>query len=354
MLQNILGQDVGWGFQFQYPAYTATLAAIVFVFGLSLFGVFEIPAFGSNAAAGAGAKEGVVGYFFTGVFAPLLATPCSAPFLGSAMGFAFGQTSVFVIVFFAMAGLGLASPFIAIAYVPVLFKLLPNPGAWMETFKQLMGFTLIATTVWLIDVLAAQVTVDATVGFVAFLACLGLAAWVFGHWAGVAASASRQFRVLIVSVAVSALGGWMFLDFTPIVSEMSDVQQGKIHWKMFREDRMASLLNRYRDGEDKYFDGQAVFLDFTAEWCLSCKANEKAFIETEAVKNALEELNAVAIKADWTNYDENITKWLKCFQSAGVPYYAILPADPSRKAILMGETVTTEGIVSALRDASGS
>ena len=215
------------------------------------------------------------------------------------------------------------------------------------------GFTLIATTVWLIDVLAAQVTVDATVGFVAFLACLGLAAWVFGHWAGVAASASRQFRVLIVSVAVCTR--WMDVPrFHPIVSEMSDVQQGKIHWKMFREDRMASLLNRYCDGEDKYFDGQAVFLDFTAEWCLSCKANEKAFIETEAVKNALEELNAVAIKADWTNYDENITKWLKCFQSAGVPYYAILPADPSRKAILMGETVTTEGIVSALRDASGS
>jgi thiol:disulfide interchange protein DsbD len=352
-LQNMFEQDVGWGFQFQYPMYTAALASIVFVFGLSLFGVFEIPAFGSNAAAGAGAKEGVAGYFFTGVFATLLATPCSAPFLGSAMGFAFGQSSSFVVIFFALAGLGLASPFIAIAYVPALFKLLPNPGAWMDTFKQFMGFTLVATTVWLVDVLAAQITVEATVGFIAFLAFLSGSAWIFGHWAGVAASAKRQVTTLLVAVAVSVLGGWYFLDFTPIESKMSDVTEGTIHWKMFREDRMASLLNRYRDGEDKYFAGQAVFMDFTAEWCLSCKANEKAFIETEAVKNVLEETGSVAIKADWTNYDENITKWLKCFQSAGVPYYAVLPADPSQKAILMGETVTTDSIVTAIKQASG-
>ena len=352
-LQVVLKQDVGWGFQFQYPEYTAALAAIVFVFGLSLFGVFEIPAFGSNAAAGAGAKEGVVGYFFTGVFATLLATPCSAPFLGTAMGFAFAQPSAFVILFFAMAGLGLASPFIAIAYIPALFKLLPNPGAWMETFKQFMGFTLMATTVWLIDVLSAQVTVDATVGFIAFLAFLGISSWVFGHWAGVAASGVRQLTTLLIATAISVAGGWYFLDFTPVESKMADVKNGKIKWKMFRDDRMASLLNRYREGEDKYFNGRAVFLDFTAEWCLSCKANEKAFLETTAFSQALEETNGVPIKADWTNRDENLTKWLKCFKSAGVPYYAVLPADPSKKAILLGETITTDSVIQALKKGAG-
>ena len=352
-LQNVMGQDVGWGFQFQYPMYTAALASIVFVFGLSLFGVFEIPAFGSDQAAGAGAKEGLMGYFFTGVFATLLATPCSAPFLGTAMGFAFAQPSVFVLLFFSMAGLGLASPFIAIAFIPTLFKLMPRPGAWMETFKQFMGFTLIATTAWLIDVLAAQITVDATVGFVAFLCVLSFSAWVFGHWAGVAASATRMLTVLAISVGVSGLGGWAFLDFSEIESRMEDVSDGKIHWKIFTEDRMASVLNRYREGEDKYFAGRPIFLDFTAEWCLSCKVNEKTIIETETVAAAFKEYNVVPIKGDWTNRDENITKWLRCFQRAGVPYYAVLPANPSEEAILLGETVTAGSITAALKAGAG-
>lgn len=357
-LQVIWGQRGGWGFMFQYPVYTGVLATLVFGFGLSLMGVFEIPAIGGNAAGQASYKEGVVGYFMTGVFATLLATPCTAPFLGTAMGFAFSQPPLVIALFFAVAGLGLASPFLLVAFIPALYKVLPQPGAWMDTFKQLMGFTLILTTAWLVGVLASQVSQDALINFLWFLAVAAIGFWVYGHFGGLAASAGRQLGALGAGIAVIVLGGYLYIDAPMFLGwveaegshqDVADTGHG-IPWRAFNDQRMATVLARYREGQaDGEFAGKALFIDFTAEWCLTCKANEKTFIDVTSVEDAIRDNDVIPLKGDWTKRDENIGSWLACYQTAGVPYYLVLPADPSQPAIPLGETLSGSGeIVDAL------
>lgn len=345
-LQSTLGA-VGWGFQFQWPPYVAALATIVFAFGLSLFGVFEIPAFGEDAAAEASSKDGMAGYFMTGVFATLVATPCSAPFLGTALGFAFSQTAPVILLFFGVIGFGLALPFLVIAFVPALFRLMPQPGEWMITFKQLMGFTLVATTVWLVDVLAAQIGSDRATGFLAFLVAVGLGAWVFGHWGGLAASRGRQLAAGGVGVAIAVGAGVGFLDLRLLeeaecattdteVDVASLSFDEHIPWVPFSDAQVASLA------------GSPVFIDFTADWCLTCKVNERTVLETDTVRAAMAEHGVVPLKADWTRRDPEITAWLQRYGRAGVPFYIVLPSDRSRDAIVLGEVVTPAGVVSAL------
>ncbi|MBX2803930.1 MAG: thioredoxin family protein [Myxococcales bacterium] len=348
VLQVSFGMSVGWGFQFQYPAYVAALATVVFVFGLSLFGVFEIPAFGSGVANDAASKEGPLGYFAYGVFAVLLATPCSAPFLGSAIAYAFSAPPLELTLIFGMIGLGLASPFLAIAFIPALFQFLPRPGPWMETFKQLMGFTLMATAVWLVDVLAAQVGPDRTVGFLAFLTCAALGSWVFGHFGGLAATMQRQAVAGLVGVAIATLGGWYFLDME--LDEGGDCDDGslvtdlsfdeEIPWQPFSEERVSALA------------GTPVFIDFTADWCLTCKVNERTILETETVRMAMAEAGVVPLKADWTRKDEVITEWLRRYKRAGVPMYLMIPGDSSKDPILLPEVITPSMVLTAIDEAS--
>jgi len=346
ILKMVFGQDVLWGFQFQYPAYVAGLGTVVFLFGLSLFGVFEIPALGSNKAASASQKEGVVGYLLTGVFATLLATPCSAPFLGTGMGFAFSLPAAGVVLFFTVAGLGLAAPFLLIAFVPSLYRLLPKPGAWMEAFKELLGFTLIATTIWLVDVLAGQVGRDGATGFLAFLLFVGIGAWIFGRWGGMIESGKRQLTALAAGCAVAALGGIGFLDlsFAETEAPTGEVRDEgldfseEIPWQGFSEARVEALA------------GRTVFIDFTADWCLTCKVNEQTVLETEKVRQALAAHNVVPLKADWTRRDPEITAWLQRFGKAGVPFYLVVPADRSRPEIALPEVITPDLVVAALAD----
>lgn len=361
-LQYATGMQAGWGFMMQNPLYVGVLGVIVFAFGLSMLGVFEIPVIGGNAASEAGYKEGIAGYFLTGVFAVLLATPCSAPFLGPAMGFAFSQPPALLALFMVMVGLGLASPFLLIAFVPAFYKIMPQPGPWMETFKQLMGFTLIGTAIWLVYVLAGQISQDALLGYVAFSVFVGMGAWIFGHFGGLAASLGRQAAALGVALVVMIAGGYFFVDAPMflglseegLVAKKDSTDEHGIPWKILTEDRSAHLLARYREAQaDGEFDGQAVFIDFTADWCLSCKANEKTFIDTKAVEDTIRELNVAPIRADWTRRDDMIGSWLSCYETAGVPYYLVLPADPTQPAIQIGETITTQDLLMALREANG-
>ena len=335
-----MGIQVGWGFQFQAPEYVIGLGTIVFVFGLSLLGVFEVPAFGATSMASAQNKEGMLGHILTGAFATFLATPCSAPFLGTGMGFAFTLPSWGVLLFFGVAGLGLAAPFLAIAYVPALAALLPKPGAWMDTFKQLLGFTLVATTVWLLDVVASQTGQAGAVGFVAFLFAIALACWILGQWAGPIASTRSKVVALVIAFAVSGVAGQTFLvtDFAePEVVDSGTIKaeldfSEAVPWQAFSEERVAALK------------GQPVFIDFTADWCLSCKANEKTVLESETVRMAMKEHGIVPLKADWTRRDPVITEWLQRFGKAGVPFYLMLPADGSKAPIPLPEVITP-GIV---------
>ncbi len=348
VLRVVFGMDVDWGFQFQYPPYVAALATVVFVFGLSLFGVFEIPALGADVASDAASKEGVVGYLFTGVFATLLATPCSAPFLGPAIAYAFGAPTVVLLAIFAMVGLGLAAPFLLIAFVPALYRFLPRPGAWMESFKQLLGFTLIATTVWLVDVLLAQIGAERTVGFMAFLLFVAMGCWIFGHWGGVAATRQRQAITGLVGLAVAAVGAWGFLDLridtTPACDDgtlVTDLSfDAHIPWQPFTEDRVAQLA------------GQPVFIDFTADWCLTCKVNENTILETSTVRTAMAKHGIVPLKADWTKRDATITEWLRRYGRAGVPMYLLLPSNADNDPIVLPEVITSGMVTDALMAAS--
>lgn len=350
LARGAVGSSVGWGFQFQYPPYVAVLVTIVYMFGLSLFGVFEIPALGANAASEAGAKEGPVGYFFTGVFATLLATPCSAPILGTATAFTLTASMPELIAIYTLIGLGLAFPFLVIAFVPALYKLLPRPGAWMETFKHLLGFTLIATTIWLLGVLGTQIGMDRLMAFVAFLGFVSAGCWTFGHFGGVAATLQRQAGAALGAAAIMAVGGWFYVDLAfAETAECDDATTASaseldfdshIPWQPFSEKRVAALA------------GTPVFIDFTAEWCLTCKINEKTVLETSSVRTAMQEHGIVPLKADWTRQDATITEWLGRYGKAGVPFYLVLPAngDP----IPLGEVITPGSVIEALKTASGS
>ncbi len=333
-----------WGFQFQYPPYVAALATIVFAFGLSLFGVFEIPAVGAATAGEVSSKEGPVGYFFTGVFATLLATPCSAPILGAATAYAFAAPTPVLFAIFTFIGLGLAAPFLGIAFVPAAFKLLPHPGTWMDGFKQLLGFSLIVTTVWLVDVLMAQIGVDRTTGFLFFLTAVAFGCWVFGRWGGLEASRGAQLGSALAGFAIAGVAGAAFLDldYDDTVCDDGAVVQAdaldfshEIPWQPFSEQRVADL------------SGSVVFIDFTAEWCLTCKANEKTILETSSVRQAMAARGVVPLKADWTRRDPVITEWLRRYQRAGVPMYLVLPSDPSREAIVLPEVITSSLVLDA-------
>ncbi len=338
------GVDVSWGFQFQYPPYVAGLASVVFLFGLSLFGVFEIPALGGNTAADATNRDGPVGYFFTGVFATLLATPCSAPFLGTAIAFAFTSPTFDLFAIFSSIAFGLAAPFLLVAFVPAAYRLLPRPGAWMEAFKQLLGFSLIATTVWLVDVLMAQVGTERTTGFLAFLTVLAIGAWIFGRWGGVASTGLEQLRALAIAALVSTAGGYAFLDLAyadepecdgAVAADVAwDAEM--IPWQPFSDEAVTSLA------------GKPVFIDFTADWCLTCKVNERVILETAPIRDALKAGGFVPLKGDWTRKDEDITTWLHRYGRAGVPFYLILPADRTREAIALPEVITTDIVLDGL------
>ncbi len=345
--QLLLGVQLDWGSQFQYPPYVAALATIVFVFGLSLFGVFEIPAIGVGAASEVSDREGLPGYFLTGVFATLLATPCSAPFLGTAVAYALSAPPPVLIAIFTMIAGGLAAPFLLIAFVPALYRFLPRPGEWMETFKQLLGFTLVATAVWLTGVLMAQIGPERTVGFLAFLMFAALGAWIFGRFGGVAATGQRQATAAGAGLLVATLAGVYFVDLD--FAEASTCDDGsvaaeldydhEIPWQPFTEDRVAAL------------DGKPVFIDFTAEWCLTCKVNERTILETGQVRSAMDQHGVVPLKADWTRRDPVITEWLRRHNRAGVPMYLVLPSDRTRPAIVLPEVITPGMVVDALASA---
>ncbi len=257
-----------------------------------------------------------------------------------------------IFIFFSVIALGLASPFLLVAYVPALFKVMPKPGAWMETFKQFMGFTLVATAVWLTDVLFAQIGGDRTIGFLAFLLFVSVGCWIFGRWGGLATSGKKQLRALTIALLVIWGGGYQFLDLqfaeASVQCETDNVEDlladldfsKKIPWIPFSDANVNSLK------------GHTIFVDFTADWCLTCKVNEKTILEKERIRNAMSELNIVPLKADWTRKDDEIGAWLKRFGRAGVPFYLVLPADPAKEPIALPDVITQDLVVKALKEAT--
>jgi thiol:disulfide interchange protein/DsbC/DsbD-like thiol-disulfide interchange protein len=338
------GREITWAFQFTNPYFVLWMSAIVLVFALNLFGVFEIslPQFASRGALGLSAKEGDAGSFFQGVFATVLATPCTAPFLGTALGFAFTQPGWTILLMFVAIAAGMASPYLLLSAQPAWLRLLPKPGPWMERVKHLMGFLLLATLLFLLAVLGAERGTEAIIWSSCFLLALSLACWMKGAFVTPIASTRARFISVVIMLAVVVGSGWYFIGQkfaeAKVVSSTS-VAQGD--WKPFTPQLLESELKQ----------GHAVFVDFTAAWCLTCKFNEANVLEAVAVRDAFQRRGVTKIKADWTNADPEITKILKQFGRPGVPMYVLYPGN-NAEPILFPELLTQSYVLEKLETVS--
>ncbi|MFN3198999.1 MAG: thioredoxin family protein [Bradymonadia bacterium] len=338
------GELVGWGFQFQNPWFVVSLTALVFGFGLSMFGVFEVSLPGMQVAAGASGKSGLSGSFSNGAFATLLATPCTAPFLGPALGYAFTQPSGIIVLFFTTVGLGLAFPFVVLARFPAWTRKIPKPGPWMETFKQVMGFLLMGTVIWLVDVMSQQLTRASLIRVLVFLGIVAVASWVYGRFGNFASSARRRWIATLAALFMIVGGGKVALVLNPASAQLAPAEEGSIAWQAFSPDAVAAHQKA----------GKTVFIDFTAAWCVTCKVNENTVIETDEIKALLGELDVVTMKADYTNEDPVIAEWLRRFNRVGVPLYVVIPGAKPDDTIVLPEILTHDMLVEALRKAGPS
>jgi thiol:disulfide interchange protein DsbD len=332
------GSEVTWAFQFQNPWFNVSIGSVVFVFALNLLGVFEIvlPGRAANALDSSGGS-GLVGSFFQGVFATLLATPCTAPFLGTALGFAFSQSGGVILAMFASVAFGMALPYLLLTAQPAWMRLLPRPGAWMEQLKHFMAFPLFATLVWIFSILNGQLGGEGVVWFTAFLLCLGFACWLYGSFCGPLSSRFQRAVVLGLVVAVTAGGGWYFLGKKLATSD--EITPDTVAWVPFSEARV--LAERAA--------GKSVFVDFTADWCITCKFNARTAIDTPTIRALLAEKHVVPIKADWTKANPEITAVLKRFGRVGVPFYVIYPAG-ERPPVVLPEILTEQILAEALKN----
>lgn len=328
------GRDVTWASQFTNPYFVLLLSVVVLVFALNLFGVFEIslPQVVSRGIQSTPTK-GNAGSFFQGVFATALATPCTAPFLGTAIGFAFTQSPVIILAMFVAVAMGMSAPYFLLSAQPAWLRFLPKPGAWMERVKQFMGFLLLATLLFLLYVLGAQRGYEGLIWASCFLLMVSIACWIKGQFAVPTASFTTRIVSCLLIVAI-LIGGGVYFIGDKFRSSKVDLVQASGDWQPFTPERLKSELDQDR----------SVFVDFTAAWCLTCKFNEKSVLESDAVREAFQRHGVVKLKADWTNGDPDITKLLQHFGRPGVPLYVLYPGK-SAEPIVFPELLTKNMIL---------
>ncbi len=311
------GQALGWGFQLQSPAFVAGMAALFFLIALNLFGVFEFGAVFSGKLAGILGRRGGVGpddgsflgSFGTGILAVVVATPCTAPFMGSALGLALTSPPLLALSVFAALGLGLASPFLLLALAPGVGRILPRPGAWMETFKQLLAFPMLATVVWLLWVIGIQRSSAGVHLALIMLLILGLAAWWLGRLQK-KQSASVRLPILLILLSIGlGLVRIHALERPHFSSALLSSE-----WESWSPEVEADLRKT-----------SPLFIDFTAAWCVTCQVNERIALQRKEVMNAFQAKGVRLLKADWTDEDPRITRALAAYGRTGVPLYVLIP-----------------------------
>lgn len=319
------GSQIGWGFQLQSPQFVFAVACFLFFFGLNLLGFFEISGSFTGAGSSLSNQEGYRGSFFTGVLATLVATPCTAPFMGSAVGFALTQSTVVAILIFTSLALGLAAPYVLLSYVPSLGAYLPKPGRWMESFKQAMAFLVFATVLWLMWILGLQASATGPVSLFAAFIVISFAVWVSVRW-----PRSTKFAAIGGLIALILIA----LPLKPVADERTMVSgsggEERPQWEKFTPEKLAQYRN----------EGKAVFLNFTAAWCITCKVNEMVALNAPEVRAKFKELGIVLMKADWTNHDPMITDMLSKFGRSGIPFYVLYPKDKTKPAVELPEVIT--------------
>ncbi len=337
------GRNASWGMQFQNPIFLVSMVTLVTLVALNLFGLFEVSLGGGalTAASDLARKEGPTGAFFNGILATALATPCTAPLLAPALGFAFAQPPLLILLLFLAIGLGLALPYLLLSFQPAWLKFLPKPGNWMVHFKQAMGFPMLATAIWLLWVATKTFGRDGALWLGLFLVVLSLAAWIWGEFV----QRGSERRGLAMAISLALLGG-----------AYAYALEGQLHW---RNPARATET----DGIDwqpwsltavaqARAEGRVVLVDFTADWCFTCKANLTSSLEITATRQRLKALNALALLADNTLETPAIVSELKKFGRAGVPMVLVYPRDPKAEPLLLPTLLTPSIVLEALDKAA--
>ena len=325
------GQQLGWGFQFQSPGFVAVMALLLFFLGLSLAGMFEIGLTVTNTGSSLASRHGYAGSFFTGVLAMVVATPCTAPFMGAAIGFALAQNAAVAFAVFTALALGLAAPYLLLTFNPVWMRFLPRPGAWMEVLKQATSVFIFGTVIWLVWLFASSAGVDALTALLVAFLLLGIAGWILGRWPARRLPSVFAVAVIVLAVATPLYALWQF-PATDSGSARAGAGSSHAGWEPYSR----AAIEQYRS------QGRPVFVDFTARWCLSCQVNERAVLNRPDVRRRLHDSGIVLVRADWTKHDEAIASALTELGRSGVPTYVFyLPGQP---AITLPE-VLTPGIV---------
>ncbi|AQT59410.1 protein-disulfide reductase DsbD [Cellvibrio sp. PSBB023] len=331
------GAQIGWGFQFQSPLFVIAVAYLMFAVGLSLSGVFYIGGSVAGVGASLAEKPGYGGSFFTGVLATIVATPCTAPFMAAALGYALAQPPLMLLAVFLSLGLGLALPYLLLTCWPRLQRWLPRPGAWMERMKQLLAFPMYAAAIWLVWVLVQQAGLDALVIVLGGMLLLALAAWIYDS----SRYASTGWRRLGSCSAVLLIAGVLVMSFIRIDGSHTSSTQASTsaaqHWEPFSEARLNALRA----------DNKPVFVNFTAAWCISCLVNEKVALSDQGVIDAFNRAGITYLKGDWTNRDPEITAFLKRFNRSGVPLYLFYPESGSAPRELP-QILTPDMVIAAI------
>ncbi len=332
------GAELGWGFQLQSPTFIAFLAYLIYALALSLTGVFEVmTSLASGIAGRAESHDGFVGSFATGALATVVATPCTAPFMGPALGFALTQSPAMSMTVFTALGAGMAAPYVALAYFPRLLRALPKPGAWMDRFRQLMAFPLFATVLWLANVFERQTDVAALMRLLAGLLVFALALWI---WGGGQHAARRSRAATAAAIVLAAIGFGVGLGTATSRTTADDGTRAHASdgfWQPWSPGRVDDLRS----------SGRGVFVNFTAAWCLSCKVNEGAIFARSDVRALFARYDVAPLEADWTNANSDITNTLASFGRDGVPLYVFYPAGLEGAPVLLPQVPTHQHLEAA-------
>ncbi|MDX1678002.1 protein-disulfide reductase DsbD family protein, partial [Arsukibacterium sp.] len=309
------GNAIGWGFQLQNPLLVGLLAYLLLALGLSLSGLVQFGLGLMNTGGELTAKSGAKGSFFTGVLAVIVASPCTAPFMGTALGYAVTQSPQVALLVFAALGIGMALPFLLLAYIPALARRLPKPGAWMETLKQLLAWPLYLSAVWLAWVFGRQTGIDAMALLLVGMVALAAALWLWGRVQLGAGWLNRLAMAMLLLLALMTL--WLVAGRAP--AQSTDGQQSQQHWQNWSPEKLSALRQQQKP----------VLVNMTADWCITCLVNERVALNTDRSIAALADYNVTYLKGDWTRRDSDITAYLQQYQRDGVPLYVLYwPGQP--------------------------
>lgn len=328
------GEQIGWGFQLQSPLFVALMIFVIFIMALNLFGLFEFRTPGGSKLGNVEVRNTFYGDFIGGVLATILSTPCSAPFLGTALTFAFSESATNIFLIFMAIGLGLSAPFILTGIFPALIRFLPKPGMWMNHVKKILGLTLILTVVWLLDVYGALVgspvasmKINTALVFIFFLV------YMRSH---MTKKAIATILVLIPTAFLSYQAVMTPLNTGGNGSLIEDKNREGLTWTKWSEQEMNTRISQRK----------LTFIDFTARWCITCKVNERLVINTNSFKEIISENNVDLLLGDWTRKDAEIGKWLESQGMVGVPAYFVI--NSNGELIKLGETITIGEVKKAL------